>query len=637
MKYEKTDIKKDTVRFSITIAGVIIIFGALLSFGMYFVIDRSFFQATAAHEVKLMSIMEKIGSQLIDYKLRDIKEDAQNVAKQFEEMSEGSAKEHKQEILSMLPLGEYGLNYCYQTRQELYTDGRFNGDYAALLDLSQAWEGKTVLFSPDFDEEGNYILAIAVPVWENQQETKPDGILIKQMDGYCISHWIADLFLPLDFGTAYIVDKEGRNIATVREENYDWITSRYNAQELIKESDDETTKGVARLEKRALVGETGVDTYEWGEQTSYVAFGPMTEEPWGFFVGFYGNQFASYTKKITMISSSTGGIMLGAFALFLGTIIIVVIRNLAKERRYSEMLMRQKTEIEQQALRIAASEERFRIAMRRNKDIILEYQLETEEIVCFHADREIKCGRVRDESLRRRLVEEYCMDEDSFERFQEVMAAISRGLMSAECMVSGDYGEGRRWYNMSVSAIPNKNHMSTRAIGVLRDVTLEREAELDSLTRLLNKSAMTVQVKQAMQEKQVDSAGAFIMLDMDYFKRINDQYGHPVGDQVLCAVAGNLRLIFPKPDLTGRFGGDEFSVYCPAAEDAQELEKRLRRLLERVKKIRVKDCNNLLISLSIGAVIFYGKADFEEIYKKADEMLYEVKENGRDNCRIFVL
>lgn len=633
--YKKTDIKKETVRFSVAIAAVIIIVGALLSFLMYFVIQKSFFQATVNHEMELMKIMESLGIQLIDSKLYDLKEETEDTARQYGEALIYGSAEEKTAVLSSMKMNADRLNYCYQTKDGLFCGKQFHGEYAAQLDLSEVWEGKTVLFSPDFDEEENYILAVAVPVWKNQQEGEIDGILIEQLDGYCISRWLGDLFLSLDLGTSYIIDETGRNIATANPENYDWIMTRYNAQELEKHSDDISTKSVARLERYALDGEIGIDTYVWENSTNYVAYGPLTEADWGFFVGFYGNEFKKYAQDITTISSRAAGVMLGAFTLFLGAIIVVVMRNLNKERMYSEKLLQQKVEIEQQALSIASSEERFRIAMQRSRDIIVEYRLETKEIICFYEGREINSGRIGDEMLRKNLVEGCCMDEDSFKRFEEAMRAISKGLTSAECMITGDHGSGRKWYRMSLSAIPNDGNTATRAVGVLRDVTGEREAELDSLTKLLNKAVMTESVRKAMQSKPKYTAGAFIMLDIDHFKMVNDKYGHPVGDSVLCSIADSLRQVFPPPYLTGRFGGDEFSVYCPQNVQVCELKNRLDRISLQVKAIQGKNNKPLGVSLSIGAVIFYGESQFEKVYKKADELMYEAKKAGRDCYRIY--
>lgn len=635
MKYEKTDIRKDAVTFSIAIAVIIIIFGASLSYFMYSVIQKSFFKTTVEHEEELMLIMESLGSQLVDCRLQDLKSKTEGTAERYAEALVKGSEDEKIEVLSSIKLGSNRLNYCYQTNNKLYIGEQFNGAFASVLNLSEAWAGETVLFSPDFDADGNYILAVAVPVRNERQEI--EGVLIEQLDGYCISKWISDLFLFLDLGTAYIVDGEGRNIATAREENYDWITTRYNAQELLKESSDEATKSIARLEKYALDGKTGIDTYIWEGSTNHVAYGPLTEADWGFYVGFYGDEFYKYTQKITNISAKAAGVMLIAFMIFSGAIIAVVMRNLNKERKYNEILLQQKTEIEQQAYCIVASEERFRIAMKRSRDIILEYQFETGEITCFYEDKEIKSGCVGDASLKESMIDKYCVDEDSYNRFEEVMRGISKGLTSAECIISCNYGEGRKWYSMSVSAVPNGTQMSTRAVGILRDITGEREAEMDSLTRLLNKSAMTRNVTASMHKNRSETVSAFIMLDVDNFKMVNDQYGHPVGDQVLCAIADSITKCFPESYLISRFGGDEFSIYCQSNADVQELKGRLNQLLKNVKSIQAADHKNPDISLSVGAVIFKGRAKFEEIYKKADELLYIVKEAGRDGYRIIEL
>lgn len=633
MENEKKS-RKQGVRFTAVILITIIFTGALLSFSMYDMIQKSFFQSSLTHEMELMRIMERLGAQVMDFRLKTLKEEVESIAVQFGEELMSGAKE-EEELLSMIEPKQDVLGCYYQTRESLYTDNRYDGDYLAGLDLSKAWAGEILLISPDFDEADRYLLTVAAPVWTDSQKSEVAGVLVELLDGYCISNWIGELFLSLDLGTSYIIDGEGRNIATAREENFDWITTRYNAQELAKESDDKVTQSVARLEKKALDGETGIDTYLWGDGTSYVAYGPLTEADWGFCVGFYGNEFEKYTQDITNISIRIAGLMLTGFALFMGVILVVLIRNLNKERRYSRILRQQKSEIEDQALQMAASEERFRIAMQRSRDVILEYQLESGEITCFYGSREVKSGCVGEKELRKRLIEDCSMDEDSYERFEEVMRAIKKGLTSAECFLSGISDHGRKWYKMSFTVIPNGSNPSTRAVGILQDVTSEHEAELDSLTRLLNKSAMTENVRDMMQRNRSETTSAFAMLDIDYFKSINDTHGHPVGDKVLSAIAQILKDIFPEPYLTGRFGGDEFSIYCPSCTDVQELKKRLMQLTQRVKEIAIKDCANLKVTLSIGAVLFSGRAEFEDIYKRADEMLYEVKEAGRDGYRVF--
>lgn len=621
--------KNNKVRFSLGIIVLIIMTGTIVTFFMYSLIQDNFYKTTITHEIELMEIMEDLGSQLLDSRLEDLKSETKNIAEEYSENLIYASEEEIEQILFNLSLNNRERMYCYTTKEKLYYSSQFQENDFLQINLSQVWEGDTVIFSPDFNENGTYVMAVATPVFVNGQEDVV-GIFIEYIDGYSISHWLSELFSSLDFGTAYIIDEEGRHIGTAREENYDWITTRYNAQKLTAETDDGAIKSVALLEKRAINGEVGVDTYEWEGQLSYVAYGPLSETGWGFCVGFYGSKFEAYTREVTAVSSRSAGVLLVVFLFFLAIVLTIIVRNLRNERKYSKMLIKQKEEIEQQAVCIAVSEERFRIAMQRSSDIILEYQLETGEISCFYGDKEIKSGIFGDASLRDKLVEGFSMDEDAFSRFEECLYSISRGLSSAECMISGFVKDEKKWYKMSVTAIKDGSLQTTRAVGILRDITGEQEAELDSLTRLYNKSAITEYVKATMQNNLQWNASVFIMLDIDNFKNINDQYGHPVGDMVLCEVAKMLQMIFPKPNLCGRFGGDEFCVYCPQNINQHELENMLSILSNNVKDISILNNESFVVSISIGAVIVHSFTDFENIYKKADENLYKAKKTGRD-------
>lgn len=621
--------KNNTMKFSLSIIAVIVMTGAIVTYFMYSLIQDSFFKTTITHEMELMQIMEDLGSQLLDSRLDDLKSETENIAEEYSEtLIYATDAEIKQTLLRLT--SDNNERMVYMTKDKQFYSSQLHENDLLQIDLTQVWEGNTVIFSPDFNEKGTYVMAIATPVLTNEQEEAVAGVLIEYVDGYCLSYWMAELFSSLDFGTAYIVDEEGRNIGTAREENYDWITTRYNAQKLAAENDDEAVKSVAQLEKRAINGEVGVDTYEWEGQLSYVAYGPLMETNWGFCVGFYGSKFEAYTREVTAISSRSAGVLLFVFLFFLVVVLIIIIRNLLKERRYNVMLIKQKEEIEQQAIYIAVSEERFRIAMQRSSDIIFEYQLESGEISCFYGDKEIKSGVFGDASLRDRLVEGFSMDEDAFGRFEECLCSISKGLSSAECMISGYAKTEKKWYKMSVTAITSGSLQPNRAVGILRDITGEQEAELDSLTRLYNKSAITEYVKASMQNSPQRNTSAFIMLDIDNFKRINDEYGHPIGDMVLCEVAKKLQTVFPKPCLCGRFGGDEFCVYYPKNSNRLDLENLLSTLSKDVKEIGVLNNEAFIVSISIGAVIIHNITDFEDIYKQADENLYKAKKTGRD-------
>ena len=121
------------------------------------------------------------------------------------------------------------------------------------------------------------------------------------------------------------------------------------------------------------------------------------------------------------------------------------------------------------------------------------------------------------------------------------------------------------------------------------------------------------------------------MLDVDYFKKINDTYGHPVGDDVLRSLAGELRDHIRYPDTIGRYGGDEFLIVLPhsmlnaAVQQAERLCKHVRSLL-----IKSGD-REIALTVSIGVAQYkVHREDWQTLLSRADAALYWAKNNGRD-------
>ena len=155
------------------------------------------------------------------------------------------------------------------------------------------------------------------------------------------------------------------------------------------------------------------------------------------------------------------------------------------------------------------------------------------------------------------------------------------------------------------------------------------EARTDSLTGVMNRRAffqICTKVLNGMEE-QGGSTGYFIMMDIDWFKTINDSYGHPEGDRALKEAARSLRDIFDSDGLIGRVGGDEFAVLLYPSISREELEVGLRHLMERIHNIRWEGHR---LSCSIGALPVARRQAVEELYRDADQLLYTAKEAGRD-------
>lgn len=155
------------------------------------------------------------------------------------------------------------------------------------------------------------------------------------------------------------------------------------------------------------------------------------------------------------------------------------------------------------------------------------------------------------------------------------------------------------------------------------------EARRDSLTGALNRKAFFQSCGRALKNVEVQDGAAayFIMADIDYFKEVNDRWGHPEGDRVLKEVVREFEIAFGQEGVIGRVGGDEFAVFLHTPISKKEMEKRLQRFQARLSKISWGEHQ---LSCSIGVQPITGNETIETLYQAADKLLYTAKKGGRD-------
>ena len=170
------------------------------------------------------------------------------------------------------------------------------------------------------------------------------------------------------------------------------------------------------------------------------------------------------------------------------------------------------------------------------------------------------------------------------------------------------------------------------------NLELQRLAALDGLTQVANRRHMDEYLDRE-HKRMIREKGdlAFILCDVDYFKRYNDTYGHQMGDDCLKAVAGALRDTAMRPgDLVARYGGEEFAVILPRTngKGTAYLAEAIRRAVQDLEIRHEASETAPVVTISVGAAMTSHKnpASSQQLVAASDQALYEAKQTGRNRC-----
>ena len=196
----------------------------------------------------------------------------------------------------------------------------------------------------------------------------------------------------------------------------------------------------------------------------------------------------------------------------------------------------------------------------------------------------------------------------------------------------------QRWWELSGTPKLDENGVFDGFRGVGSDVTQQREssdkiaylARYDTLTGLPNRMMLTEAMGDALSyAEQWRTRCAFLMIDLDRFKAVNDTLGHLVGDQLLARVSERLKEQMSENELCGRLGGDEFAIVIRDASDIDHVHRVAQRVIERLSQPYEVDHHTLFVGASIGSAI--GPRDgstVETLMRNADLALYRSKDDG---------
>ena len=226
--------------------------------------------------------------------------------------------------------------------------------------------------------------------------------------------------------------------------------------------------------------------------------------------------------------------------------------------------------------------------------------------------------------------QEWMYDAISLATINKKLETNSEYVSSYRVMDKGEVHYYQFTYILINANIPNSDMLAGfKNVDDIVESAKERQnleilASTDIMTGILNRGSGERRVTDAMAN---DKTGMLCLMDVDKFKRINDDLGHSVGDKVLRGIADVLKLTFRDEDIIFRLGGDEYAVYVMNLDDEEGGKAVMDRVFNEIYKMDIPELEGREICLSAGAAFFRegDKLSFEDLYKLADSGVYESK------------
>jgi len=316
-----------------------------------------------------------------------------------------------------------------------------------------------------------------------------------------------------------------------------------------------------------------------------------------------------------------------------------VIRDMSEKKCQEDSLLASQEALQEERDRMyAAAEssldaimicEAMRDAGGQIRDFFFTYLNRSVEKLAFPSPNLMLGGRMRV------LLRDLC-DEGLFEKCKQV---VFSGEPSIEDILVEDPDHRTSWFR--IQAVKLKDGVAISASDITdckhNEQMAEHLAHHDSLTGLLNRSLLAdrADLSIAFARREGCMVG-FLLIDIDEFKRINDTFGHAVGDAVLCTVASRLSSAVRASDTIIRFGGDEFVAIIPGIHAMKELVVVVDKILQAIRSPIVNGDHTITLTCSVGIAVYPASAlTVGDLLKRADIAMYGSKDAGKNQYRFF--
>lgn len=196
-----------------------------------------------------------------------------------------------------------------------------------------------------------------------------------------------------------------------------------------------------------------------------------------------------------------------------------------------------------------------------------------------------------------------------------------------------------RWIEIKSKMYMSKVTNSLRLVSFLQDSDeeirlkqhLTEKAQHDDLTNLFNRQSMKERISQCLVEHP-NQMNALLFIDLDYFKNINDTYGHIFGDKILINAAEKLKSVFQN-ELIGRIGGDEFIVLIEDVDDIEQVKQKAENIVS-LLKLHMEN-EEIEVTCSVGITLFSKNDSIDQVINQADQAMYQAKQNGKSQISLY--
>lgn len=294
---------------------------------------------------------------------------------------------------------------------------------------------------------------------------------------------------------------------------------------------------------------------------------------------------------------------------------------------------------------LTEEKERFQQLVENLREVFFMYEAPRQGTIYISPSAEQLWGEPLDDSVDFALerIAAQLLPEDR-EKFAQARLALlqAEGKMDLECRIRRRDNQ-IRWIWVRASNL-NRMPEPDWIVGVIEDITdrkrlelaLRKMAKTDALTELANRAHFFEHGEvERYRATRYSHPLSVLMIDIDFFKQVNDTYGHAVGDQVLVMVTHTCRQLLRSTDLMARIGGEEFGVLLSETDlhAAEKLAKRLQTTIA-AQQVEVDD-GAVTVTLSIGVSQLKTEDNtFDTVLKRADAALYQAKQSGRNQVAI---